>query len=128
MHWSSGDTVHSRAVLSFFPIYINSLVETEFSKFKKWKLLFATLDKGLNQGVIQIGPDKSHSITDIARRIIHLSGKNVDIRFDLSKPEGDKDRTADSSKAQEILRWQQKVSLGYGLQCTYDWARDYLKK
>ena len=41
--------------------------------------------------------------------------------------EGDKDRAADSSKAHEILSWQQKVSLDDGLERTYTWASDYLK-
>ena len=89
--------------------------------------IMSVLDKGLNRGVIQIGPGESHSIADIAKRIIHLSGKEIDIQFDPSKPEGDKDRMADSSKAMKILGWQQKVSLEEGLRHTYNWASDYLK-
>ena len=82
----------------------------------------------MNNGVIQIGPGKSNSIADIAKKILKLSGKNIDIKYDLSKPEGDKDRTANSLKARKILGWKQKVSLDDGLQRTYTWAKDYLKK
>jgi nucleoside-diphosphate-sugar epimerase len=89
--------------------------------------IVATLEKGMNKGVIQIGPGKSHSIADIAKRIVRLSGKEIKIKFDPSKPEGDKDRTADSTKAREILGWQQKVSLDDGLQHTFTWASKYLK-
>ena len=90
--------------------------------------IVATLDKGMNNGVIQIGPGKSYSIADIAERIVKLSGKDIDIKYDLTKPEGDKDRTADSSKANKILSWEQKVPLDNGLERTFVWASDYLKK
>ena len=84
--------------------------------------------KGMNNGVIQIGPNESHSIANIAEKIVHLSGKGIDIIFDESKPEGDKDRTADSSKARQIIKWEQKVSIDDGLESTYKWASDYLNK
>ncbi len=90
--------------------------------------IVATLDKGMNNGVIQIGPSESYSIADIAERIVRLSGKDIDIKYDHNMPEGDKDRAADSSKAREILGWQQKVSIDKGLQCTYTWANNHFKK
>ena len=88
----------------------------------------ALLEKGMNKGVIQIGPNESHSIADIAKKIVTLSGKDINIQFDKSKPEGDKDRSADSSKAQKILGWIQKVSIDDGLNRTYQWASTYLRK
>ena len=109
--WGSGN--QRRAFL-----YVDDAVEA----------IIAALDKGMNNGVIQIGPGESYSIAEIAERIVRLCGKKIDIQFDLSKPEGDKDRTADSKKAREILGWQQKVSLDDGLKRSYTWASDYLNK
>jgi len=88
----------------------------------------ALLVKGMNNGVIQIGPNQSHSIANIAEKIVHLSGKEIKIFFDKSKPEGDKDRSADSSKALQIIEWEQKISIDDGLERTYKWASDYLSK
>ena len=82
----------------------------------------------MNNGVIQIGPQESYSISDIAKRIVRISGKNIDIKYEPTMPEGDKDRMADSSKARKILGWQQKISLDDGLQRTYTWASKYLKR
>ena len=90
--------------------------------------IVSLLDKGMNNSVIQIGPNVSHSIGDIAERIVRLSGKEIDIRFDPTKPEGDKDRTADSTKAKKILGWQQQVSLDDGLKRTFAWASEYLNQ
>ena len=109
--WGSG--IQRRAFL-----YVDDVVDA----------IFALLEKGMNNGVIQIGPGESHSIADIAERIVRLSGKKIDIRFDPSKPEGDKDRTADSSKARKILGWEQKISLDEGLEKTFVWAREFLKQ
>ena len=109
--WGTGE--QRRAFL-----YVDDVVEA----------IIAVFDKGMNKGVIQIGPPESYSIADIAERIVCISGKGIDIKFDPSMREGDKDRMADSSKAQEILGWQQKVCLDDGLKLTYQWASGYLKK
>ena len=99
-------------------IYVDDVVDA----------ILAMEEKGMNKGVIQIGPGESHSISDIAQRIVQLSGKGIEIKYDNTRPEGDKDRTADSSKAHEILGWEQKISLQNGLERTYEWVSDYMKK
>lgn len=82
--------------------------------------------KGMNQGVIQIGPDYSTSIKEIAERVCAISGKQIDIRFDISKPEGDVDRAADWSKAREILHWSPKMGIQEGLERTYAWCERHV--
>lgn len=109
--WGSGN--QRRAFL-----YVDDVVDA----------IILLIEKGMGNGVIQIGPGESYSITDIGERIVKISGKDINIKYDLTRPEGDKDRTADSSKARRILGWEQKVSLDEGLQHTYTWANDYLKK
>ena len=89
--------------------------------------LMATLDSGMGKGVIQIGTTESHSIANVAEKITGLSNKEIEIIFDLAKPEGDKDRVADSTKAEKILGWQPKVSLEEGLEETYLWAKQKLE-
>ena len=86
--------------------------------------LMITKDKGLRNGVIQIGPNMSNSILDIANKIVKISEKNVKIELDLSKPEGDLDRSANFSKATEILNWKPKTSLEDGLSMTYNWINN----
>ncbi len=86
----------------------------------------ASLEHGRGQGVIQIGPTESHSIADIAARIVRASGKEIPIRFDPSKPEGDKDRFADLTKARKLLQWKPEVSLDSGIINTYDWINKEL--
>lgn len=79
------------------------------------------IERGFGNGYIQIGPDFSTTIAEVARTIVEISGKDIPIHFDTSKPEGDKARAADYSLAQEILGWEPKVHLSEGLKRTYQW-------
>ena len=84
--------------------------------------------KGINKGVIQIGPEKSTSIEEIAKKIKKISKRNIKIKFNKSKIEGDKDRSANIQKAKKILKWRQKISLDVGLKQVYDWTQKKIGK
>ncbi len=86
--------------------------------------LTLTLEKGFGKGVIQIGPDKCHSIKEIAESVVQISGKNIEIHYDVNKPEGDKGRCANYSKAREILDWGPRVDINSGLKQLYDWINE----
>ena len=88
--------------------------------------LVAMLDRGLGVGAVQIGPTNSYSISEIAEKIIKLSDKPITPKYDVTKPEGDKDRAADASKAERILNWSPKVGLDEGLKKTYSWIESEL--
>jgi len=81
------------------------------------------LQKGFGKGVIQLGPPVCTSIKDIAETVVAISGKDIDIRYDTSKPEGDKARSADYSKAKSVLGWEPEVKLVDGLRMQYDWIQ-----
>lgn len=87
--------------------------------------ILSVTEFGMNKGVIQIGPDHSTSIREIAETIVSISNKDIEIKLDTTKREGDKDRTADWSKAKQILGWSQKVNMETGLKKTYDWCKQH---
>lgn len=90
--------------------------------------LILALDKGWGHGWIQIGAPSCTSIKEIAYKIAKISGKGIEPRFDVTKPEGDKARCADNSKAKEILGWEPKVSLEEGLHKTYAWIEKRIER
>lgn len=90
--------------------------------------LLSIVECGMGKGVIQIGPDYSISIRKIAELIVSISGKNINIRYDTTKREGDMDRVADWTKAERILGWSPKTSIETGLDKTYKWCSRYLGK
>ncbi len=76
---------------------------------------------GMNRGPIQIGSEKATSIREVAETIVRISGKPIEIIFDVEKPEGDHGRIAICDKAREILGWHARIDLETGLRHTYDW-------
>lgn len=108
--WGSG--LQGRAF-----IHVNDIVNA----------LCLTLKKGLGKGTIQIGPSVCTSIKEIAEIVVKLSGKEIDIFYDKSKPEGDKARSANFSKAQKILGWEPQTDLIEGLSQQYLWIEKQIK-
>lgn len=109
--WGSG--LQGRAF-----IHVNDIVDA----------LCLALEKGWGHGWIQIGPSECTSIKEIAEAIIRISGKDITPFYDTSKPEGDKARSADWTKAKEILGWEPKVRLEDGLREQYNWVKAQIKK
>jgi nucleoside-diphosphate-sugar epimerase len=85
------------------------------------------MDHGWGHGHIQIGPSVCTSIKEIAEKIVEISGKKIEIQYDISRPEGDKARSADYTKAMTILGWKPKVQLEEGLKEQYNWVEKQLK-
>ncbi len=83
--------------------------------------ILSALERGWGKGCIQIGPSYCTGIREVVETIIRISGKKIVPRFDPSKPEGDKARCADYSKAKEILGWEPEVDLEEGLLRCYKW-------
>ncbi len=104
--WGSGE--QGRAF-----IHVNDIVEG----------IVLALEKGWGHGHIQLGPSVCTSIKEIAEHVVEISGKDIDIFYDVSKPEGDKARSADFSKAKTILGWEPVTGLRKGLSKQYAWIQ-----
>ena len=80
------------------------------------------ISTGQSLVMVNIGSGQATTIKTIAEKVVMLSGKGVEIKYDLGKPIGPVSRTADITKAQTLLRWGPKVSLDEGLRHTYAWV------
>ena len=70
---------------------------------------------------LNIGTSEEIKIKDLVRLIVRLSGKDLQIKFDTSKPSGAARRCPDISKAERLIGYQPKVRMQEGLQKTMDW-------
>lgn len=77
---------------------------------------------------INIGSDRIVTIEELAKIIIDISGKDIKIEYDLSKPQGVRGRNADLTLARKILNWHPKISLEEGLRRMYEWAETKFKE
>jgi len=62
------------------------------------------------------------TINKLAETIIDISGKDISIEHDLSKPTGTDKYAADTTKMQAELDWTPEVPLEEGLNEVYEWA------
>lgn len=108
--WGSGE--QGRAF-----IHVNDIVEG----------IVLALKKGWGQGPIQLGPSVCTSIKEIAEQIIEISDKEINVFYDTGKPEGDKARSADFSKAKTILGWEPQTDLRSGLSEQYEWIKNEIE-
>ena len=72
---------------------------------------------------VNIGSTEEVTVLDLARRIIALSGKEIEPKLDPSKPTGALNRMPDLARVRETLGWEPTTPLSKGLSETYGWAQ-----
>jgi GDP-D-mannose 3',5'-epimerase len=72
-------------------------------------------------GPVNIGSDEMVSINQLARMIMDISGKNVNIKH-IPGPLGVRGRNSDNRLYEEKLGWRVSQSLIDGLKKTYPWV------
>jgi UDP-glucuronate decarboxylase len=74
-------------------------------------------------GPINVGNPHEHTMLELARRIIELTGSSASIAF-LPLPSDDpKQRRPDISRAQELLDWKPEIGIDDGLRRTIEYFR-----
>lgn len=70
---------------------------------------------------INIGSDELITIDGLANMVIDISGKNIKINHDLTKPQGVRGRNSDNTKIEEVLCWRPLLPLRFGMEELYFW-------
>jgi GDP-L-fucose synthase len=82
------------------------------------------MEKGVSDGLINIGAGSDLTIRDLAALIMDVVGFKGTITFDASKPDGTPRKLMDSGKL-NALGWQAKIALREGIASAY---QDFLAK
>jgi len=77
---------------------------------------------------VNIGSDEETTINQLVNMIADIAGKQVEIRHDLSKPQGVRSRSADLTLVKELLDWEPKYSLRDTMEELYPWVESEVKK
>jgi len=75
---------------------------------------------------VNLGSQEEIPVRSLAEQIIQISGKKIQLRFDLSKPTGAMSRTPDLAKIRREIGWAPTTSFHDGLLRTYAWAEKRL--
>jgi len=95
-------------------IYIDDLVEAV-------KLSMENQTKKLE--LLNIGYGNSISISNLVKKIIEISGKDLKIEHDISKPTIKTKLCLDCTKAKNSIKWYPKTSLEEGIRKTIEWYK-----
>jgi len=88
-----------------------------------YRLMQSDYSKPLN-----IGSDELISIDELTDIIIDISGKKLRKVYDPTKPQGVRGRNADLTLIENVLGWRPKTSYREGLEKTYRWVEQMVKK
>lgn len=71
---------------------------------------------------LNIGSDELVSINQVADMVIGISGKDLTIEHDISKPQGVRGRNSDNEKIFKTLGWKPTKYFKEGIEKTYHWV------
>jgi GDP-D-mannose 3', 5'-epimerase len=77
---------------------------------------------------LNLGTDRLISINALVDLVGEIAGKRLVKRHDLTKPQGVRGRNSDNTRLAKVLGWEPSISLEAGLQTTYKWIENELKK
>lgn len=87
--------------------------------------LIETVEKYPIADPVNIGSDEEITIANLAKLIVELSGKDIKIKFDHTKPDGQPRRSCDTKKAYEKFGFKTNISLEEGLKRTIEWYKQH---
>lgn len=70
---------------------------------------------------LNLGANEEISIKNLVKKIINISGKNIKVKFDITKPDGSPRRNSDNKKAIKAIGFKAAFSLQKGLEKTIKW-------
>lgn len=98
-------------------LYISDLVDFVETVIKKQKKRFELINLGMGVSV---------SVRNLIDKIIEISGKNLALKFDVSKPTIKFSLAVNIDKAKMKYGWKPKVSLDEGIRKTLAWYRRFI--
>jgi len=78
-------------------------------------------------GPVNIGSDEMVTINDLVDKVARIAGKNITKKH-ITGPLGVRGRNSDNTLIFEKLKWKPSAPLADGLQKTYNWISEQIKK
>ncbi|HWV41641.1 NAD-dependent epimerase/dehydratase family protein [Pseudorhodoplanes sp.] len=70
---------------------------------------------------LNLGTDELVSVDELAKIVIDISGKALNLTHDRTKPQGVRGRNSDNTLLRRVLQWEPSTPLRKGLIPTYSW-------
>jgi nucleoside-diphosphate-sugar epimerase len=77
---------------------------------------------------LNLGTEEMVSVDELVDMVCNIAGKTLTKRHELNRPQGVRGRNSDNSRLRAVLGWEPKTPLRDGLEITYRWIEDELRK
>ncbi|GBD11056.1 dTDP-4-oxo-6-deoxy-D-allose reductase [bacterium HR23] len=77
---------------------------------------------------LNLGTDRLVTIDELVDIVCAIAGKRLRKRYDLTKPQGVRGRNSDNTRLRQVLGWEPSIPLEVGLERTYRWIEEQLRK
>jgi GDP-D-mannose 3', 5'-epimerase len=77
---------------------------------------------------LNLGTDELVTINQLVSMVAEIAGKQLDIRHNLSGPQGVRGRNSENSRTRRVLGWEPSIPLRQGLAVTYQWIAGELRE
>ena len=77
---------------------------------------------------LNLGTEEMVSVDELVDLVCDIAGKRLTKRHELDRPQGVRGRNSDNSRLREVLGWEPTTPLRKGLDITYRWIEDELRK
>jgi GDP-D-mannose 3',5'-epimerase len=77
---------------------------------------------------LNLGTDELVTIDQLVDLVSETAGKRFRKRHNLQGPQGVRGRNSDNSRLREVLRWEPSITLRRGLEQTYPWIEQEVRK
>ena len=77
---------------------------------------------------INIGSSKLHTINELVDIVESIAGIKLERRYNLDAPKGVRGRNSNNEMILSKLNWEPKIELREGIENTYKWIYDSIKK
>ena len=68
------------------------------------------------------------TVNELVDAVCAASGKRLQRRHDLTKPQGVRGRNSDNKLLKEVLGWQPETTIRKGIKPTYEWIAGQIAK
>ena len=109
--WGTGEEERDLLYISDLVDFVDIVMRKQTSKFE----------------LVNVGLGKSICVKDLVRKIIGCSGRNIEMKFDASKPTIKTKLCLDITHAMEKFGWTPKITLDEGIKKTMQWYETNFK-
>ena len=77
---------------------------------------------------LNLGTEEMVTINELVDIVASVAGKRISKIHNLNGPQGVRGRNSDNRLLRSILGWEPSISLGKGLELTFPWIDEELRK